>query len=123
MTTRYGTYGKIYNRAGRGFTGGTLGSSDPSRVFGAKPPAPMQEWKLLLHKLGYNLKHPKVVAHFKRDYNDMIECGMLHAAPFKGKTNYAELEAGMRRAVKFDNKMPKTWVYYVKKCHAMMGTQ
>src|SRR3990172_7691351 len=110
MTTRYGTYGKIYNRAGRGFTGGTLGSSAPSRVFGAKPPAPkpapmpkppapMQEWKLLLHKLGYNLKHPKVVAHFKRDYNDMIECGMLHAAPFKGKTNYAELEAGMRRAV------------------------
>ena len=77
-----------------------------------------------LATLHYTISNPKALANFQRDYNLVSKyakqiSGQLVAdnTPDK-KTHEALLQAMM-----FQEKMPKTWVHYVKKFKHMEGEQ
>ena len=75
-----------------------------------------------LQELRYTTTNPNVVGNFQRDYNLVSKyakqiSGKLAVDNIAGKSTLSALE----QARVFQKKMPKGWIYYVKKFGAMEG--
>lgn len=110
MTRRTGRHGRRWNRRG-------------PRAGAHQPPAHLNPEKIA-YALGVLQYHvvplDKAVTNFQRDYNAMVRCGSMEGGRISvGKPTHGTVMA-IGKAIQFQNKMPKSWIYYVKKCRTIM---